>query len=128
MTTAPVIRKWDGKTITMPGIVADVPIATYHGQDICDGPSISSTGLRTLWAKSPRHFYAKWSGNPDADDEEESKEKKLGSAVHHLFLSEDGFSTRYIQRPDAIRDDDGDMTEWHSNKKVCKAWLKEQAA
>jgi hypothetical protein len=42
------IEEWNGATITSPGVYSDVPLDIYHSQEICDGPSVSSTGLRRV--------------------------------------------------------------------------------
>nr|WP_284700993.1 PD-(D/E)XK nuclease-like domain-containing protein [Rhodoplanes tepidamans] len=82
--------------------------------------------MRTLVEASPKHFFATWSGNPDAPPDEPSRAMILGSAAHHLLLGEDAFSTLYIARPDELADEWGEMKPWQGNRKVCKAWLAAQ--
>jgi len=36
--------KWDGKQITKPGLYGSIPLELYHAGNICDGPSVSSSG------------------------------------------------------------------------------------
>lgn len=93
----------------------------YHSQCTV-GPSISSSGLRTIFKRSPAHFYCDWSGNPEREPEKESEALILGRAAHHLLLGEDAFSTLFIQRPEFIAGAD-----WQGNRKVCRAWLEDQA-
>jgi len=113
--------------ITKPGIVSGIDIADYHSGGICDGPSVSSTGLRLLWrTQSPAHFWTAWRCNPKAVREPPSEAMVLGSAAHHLLLGEADFSTKFIARPDALKDEDGDLLPWHGLRKVCKAWLRDQ--
>ncbi len=38
-----IVTRYDGQPITAPGIYSGVPIDTYHGPDLCAGPSISSS-------------------------------------------------------------------------------------
>lgn len=112
----------NGEVITEPGIYSGVPMSAYHGQDICDGPSISSTGLRKLFSESPAHFYDTWSGNPDAEDQSDKAAFTLGRAAHHLILGEDDYSSLFVQRPAEIGD-----KPWQGNRTECKDWLKAQA-
>lgn len=106
--------------ISKPGIYDAIPMADYHG-DLCVGPSISSSGLRTIFTESPAHYFDKSYLNPDREDEEDKEAFVLGRAAHHLLLGEDDFSTQFIVRPEKI-----DGEPWHSNKTICKAWLKSQ--
>ena len=48
--------------ISEPGVYS-LPIEIYHGQPTV-GPSISSSGLRTIWAQSPAHYYVDSPLNP----------------------------------------------------------------
>lgn len=120
------IQQWTGAPITMPGWYDRVPIEVYHSDRITAEPSVSSSGLRTLWKKSPKHFYADWPFNPrhtEGDDDAESKAFTIGRAAHHLFLGEDNFSLQFIQRPEKIAG-----LAWHGNRTECKAFLKQMAA
>ncbi len=123
------VIKWDGEKISRPCLVSGLPIDRYHAADICDGPSISSSGLRTIFSKSPAHFWAESALNDEEDEEDEEAKKEsealiFGSAVHWLILGEDNFSAKYVMRP--ARAPDGEA--WHSNKTICKNWVKQQAA
>lgn len=108
----PVI-KWTpaiGK-ITTPGIY-DLPIEVYHS-DLCEGPSISSSGLRLIDAKSPLHYWDTSPLNPDREPEGDKPHFSLGRAVHTLILGEDGFATNYAVRPEEFPD-------WRT--KAAKEW------
>ena len=119
-----VVQRWNSGPIRMPGWYDGVPISVYHSGQITAEPSVSSSGLRTLWQKSPKHFYADWPFNPRRDeDEDESKAFVLGRAAHHLFLGEDHFGLEFILRPEKIAG-----LAWHGNRTECKAFLKAQAA
>jgi hypothetical protein len=108
----PVI-KWTpamGK-ITTPGVY-DLPIEIYHS-DCADGPSISSSGLRLIDAKSPLHYWDTSPLNPDREPEADKPYFSLGRAVHTLILGEDGFASKYVTRPEEYPD-------WRTN--AAKHW------
>src|SRR5437763_16740 len=110
--------KWDRKPIAANGIYDGVPMAGYHRQ-LCIGPSISSSGLRTIFSKSPAHYFVDSYLNPDAEEQAEKEHFVLGSAAHHLLLGEDAFSTLFIVRPDKF-------DSWRTD--ASKAWKADQEA
>src|SRR5262245_37534749 len=114
--------------LTAPGVYAGISLADYHSGGICDGPSVSSSGTRRLWAGAPSDFFAHWECNPQRVEPESTKALNFGSAAHHLLLGEDDFSTRYIARPDELPDADGKMKPWQGNRTVCREWLAAQEA
>jgi hypothetical protein len=119
ITVRPYVK---GQPITEPGIYSGVPMATYHGPNLCDAPSVSSSGLRKIW-KSPAHYWVSSPYNPDrVEDTEGSEAFKFGRAAHHLLLGEDDFSTLFVVRPDIAPDG----RDWNGNNKTCRAWLAEQ--
>lgn len=103
------IRQWsvarDGK-ITEPGLY-DIPMHDYHS-DCCDGPSISSGGLRKIWNWSPAHYWDTSYLNPDRDTSDDSgaadeaKGRRLGRAVHTLLLDPAEFERSFTTRPGAF--------------------------
>src|ERR1700680_312207 len=104
--------------ITKPGIYS-ITLERYHSGKACDGPSISSSGLRKIFLESPAHY---WDASPYNKDRQEPKEKKvfvLGRAAHHLLLGEDDFSTLYTCRPPKFKD-------WRTD--AAKDWRTEQEA
>lgn len=106
-----------GEKIFQPGCYEGVPIERYHAGDLCAGPSISSSGLRTLFKESPAHYWCTSPLNPDRIDDEENAALVLGRAAHHLLLGEDAFSTSFICRPD----------KWDSwRKDEAKEWKADQ--
>lgn len=108
--------------IKEPGIYSGVPIELYHG-DLCEGPSISSSGLRKIANESPAHYFVDSYLNPDPPEEKKTPEHFiLGRAAHHLLLGEDDFSTQFIVRPEAYAE-----KPWNSNRTDCKEWLAKQA-
>jgi len=115
--------KWDGTAITKPGIYTGVPIEKYHSQDVCDGPSISSSGLRAIVLKSPAHFYATWDGNKQREPEKPARHFIIGRAVHHLILGEPGFAKLFAVQPDDYEDEKtGEIKNWNNNAGACKRW------
>lgn len=119
MTTFKAIKSidWDGKPITKPGLYAGIPIDTYHSATICDGPSVSSSGLRTLFSESPADFYDTWPGNPNRADEEDKPHFSVGRAVHHLMLGEPFFAKQFCIQPDEWEnEEDGTISAWRKGK------------
>lgn len=102
LPTAPVevIKIKHGEIITRPGIY-DMPMGWYHS-DCCAGPSISSTGLRTIWNKSPAHYWDTSPLNKDREeegDDEESAALRIGRAAHTLLLEPLEFRRLFTTRP-----------------------------
>lgn len=107
-----------GSKIAEPGVY-DMSMADYHGQP-CDGPSISSSGLRTIWSASPAHYWLESSLNPHRIDQGERPHFSLGRAAHHLlFLGRAGFDAEFVVRPDKWKD-------WRTND--AKEWRAEMLA
>lgn len=120
--------EWDGRAITKPGLYSQVPLANYHAADICDGPSVSSSGLRKIFNESPAHFYSQWAGNPNRIDPGDKKAFVLGRAVHHLMLGEPFFAKLFCVRPTELPNyRTGEMRPWHGNNTECKEWLAARA-
>lgn len=116
---------WDGQRISAPGLYSNMSLDHYHRGDICDGPSISSTGLRMLWNRSPKHYWDKSPLNPIRDESDDDNEAFiLGRAAHHLICREPGFSQHFVVRSDKAPDG----KPWHGNNKSCQLWKKQQKA
>ncbi len=107
-------RQYEGGTITAPGIYAGIPMEVYHS-DCCDGPSVSSGGLRMLTPPNgcPLKFWDQTYLNPDRAPQEEKEHFSLGRAVHTLLLSEHGFREQFVIRPI-------EFTDWRT--KDAKTW------
>lgn len=88
----------DGETITEPGIY-DMSVAWYH-QQCCDGPSISSSGVRAI-LRSPAEYWRTSALNPNRVEEDPADNKAfiLGRAAHHLLLGEREFSRHFVVSP-----------------------------
>jgi hypothetical protein len=113
------IIKWDRKPISEPGIYSGVPMDAYHGANLCDGPSVSSSGLRKLANQSPAHYFCESPYNPERIEQKETDSLTLGRAAHHLLLGEDDFNTLYIVRPEK-------WDSWRTD--AAKGWKQDQEA
>ncbi|NTJ67573.1 hypothetical protein G6M50_06315 [Agrobacterium rhizogenes] len=111
-------KLYSGGKITEPGVWARVPMSVYHS-DCCDGPSISSSGLRELAPPDgcPIKFWDNSYLNPDRAPEEPKDHFSLGKAVHTLLLGEDGFNDQYVIRPAEYPDyRTKDAREWRDTQ------------
>lgn len=102
-----------GGKIAMPGIY-DLSMARYHS-DTCIGPSVSNSGLKTLWDDSPAHYWANSYLNPRRLEEVEDRPHfSIGRAAHHLlFLGRKGFEEEFAVRPE-------EFSDWRTKK--AKLW------
>ena len=115
--------KWDGRTITAAGIYSDMPLADYHRGDICDGPSVSSSGLRKLWNESPAHYWDTSPLNPNRADDPVPEHFITGRAAHHVVCGQAFFASEFIIRPGEYEDEKtGELKRWHNGSLVCKRW------
>jgi hypothetical protein len=104
----------------------------YHRQ-LTVGPSISSSGLRTIFHKSPRAYFRDSYLNPQRRPVKSSEAFIFGRGAHHLLLGEADFRKHFIVRPEKYPDGlDYDWLgvelrlppekPWNSNAKWCRAW------
>lgn len=106
-------RPYTGGLISAPGAYRDVPIETYH-QSCCVGPSVSSSGLRTIWAESPAHFWARSALNPKRLPQEDRPAFAVGRLAHKLLLEgREGLEQDFAIRPEEFPD-------WRT--KAAQAW------
>lgn len=102
--------------ISEPGIY-DLTMAQYHG-DVADGPSISSSGLRTIWSQSPAHYWYDSPYNPNPPEPKDRPHFSIGRAAHHLlYLGRKGFDAEFVVRP-------SEWSDWRT--KAAKEWREEQ--
>ena len=87
--------------ITTPGIYPDIAADDYHGKEICDGPSISASGLKVV-LDCPVKYWLGSPLNPDRPNEKRTKAKTLGDAAHNLLLLGEGWADRYFVVPDGF--------------------------
>ena len=87
------------QTVAGPGLYK-CSMDHYHSQDICPGPSVSSTGLRTAALKSPHAFWKTWDGNPDRyPKKDDNPSLTLGKAAHALILGDEVFDETFVYVP-----------------------------
>lgn len=89
-----------GAKITENGVYA-IPIEQHHAQP-CDGPSITSSRLRTIFEESPLDYWIRSPLNPNRLPDIEKEAWNVGRALHHLVLGESGFRKRFAIMPDEI--------------------------
>lgn len=109
---------WNGKPIKFPGIYSGIDIDFYHSANICAEPSISSTGLRKIFDKSPKHYWDQSPYNDKADDDDGTADMILGGATHHLLLGQERFDLKYVVRPETLGGE-----KWHGSRPACKQWI-----
>jgi hypothetical protein len=85
-----------GETVTEPGLYR-TPLEYYHTQ-LCDSPSISSSGLREV-LKCPQYFWRFSNLNPEAYSRATSSAMTFGSAAHALILGDEVFEDRFVISP-----------------------------
>jgi hypothetical protein len=89
----------DGDIVSQAGAFR-VSMDHYHSQNICPGPSISSSGLRKIVMESEWHFWMSWTGNPNRyPDKEPGDGLVLGKAAHCLLLGDEVFDDLFIYVP-----------------------------
>lgn len=120
------IIQWNGEPVTEPGIYAGVPLEVYHTTWTAE-PSVSTSGLKTLFWKSPAHYWDGSPYNPDREEPKDSEPKLLGRAAHHLLLGEADFRRHFVIRPDTYVGE-GKTKPWSNNANWCRAWNAQQAA
>lgn len=108
-----------GQKITEPGVY-DMPMAWYHA-DCCDGPSISSTGLRKIDLETPLHYWTESPLNPERKisdaDNVEAKHFRIGRAAHLLALEPAEFRKQIVGRPPAFDSWRTDASKkWRANE------------
>lgn len=116
MTLANPLPLPESGKITTPGVY-DLSMADYHS-DICDGPSISSSGIRTIWSQSPAHFWYDSPYNPNRPEPKERPHFSIGKAAHHLlYLGRKGFDEEFAVRPEQWSDwRTKDAKEWRAER------------
>ncbi len=105
----------DGQRITAPGIYR-IGMDWYHS-DCCPGPSISSSGLRTIEQECPAQFWAFSHLNRDAFESPPKTHFSFGRAAHTLLLGDEKFKALYAVRPSK-------WDSWRSGE--AKAWREMQ--
>lgn len=104
--------------ITEPGAYPGIDGERYHAEEICDGPSISSTGLKTIEGKSALHYWYNSPLNADRPQQEQKSHFNVGKAVHDLLLLEGLFPKNYFILPEGY---DGRVKKWFDVKEEMEA-------
>jgi hypothetical protein len=117
--------RWDGNPIAVGGCYSGISLEQYHG-DLCVGPSASSSGFRTIYHKSPAHFFSASYLNPNQVEPDDAKPDKewqvVGEAAHALLVGGVGsFRDRFTIRPEIAPDGTG--RAWNGNNLKCKEWI-----
>lgn len=73
--------------ITQPGAYTHIEAEDYHGNaNLLPGPSLSSTGAKTILRQSPYHFWFNSPMNPNPVAEESKPTLNVGKAAHDRIL------------------------------------------
>lgn len=117
------VTRWNGEPIDKPGIYSHVPIGIYHGADLCVGPSISSSGLRTVFNDCPMAYWVESPLNPARLIPEEKEAFIVGRGAHHVILGEADFAKHFTVEPATYPDSKtGEQKPWNNNATFCKDW------
>jgi hypothetical protein len=81
--------------ISAPGCYDGIPAEDYHGRELCDAPSISSSGLKTIMDRSPLHYWWNSPLNPNRPAESQKRHLSIGKAAHDILLLEARWPERY---------------------------------
>jgi hypothetical protein len=110
--------KWNGEKVGAPGMYEGIPMEAYHG-DLCVGPSLSSGGMRTMWDRSPAHYFVGSYLNPKRVVKD-NPAFAFGRAAHKLLIEgREGFDDEYAVRPP-------EFSDWRT--KAAQQWRDEQIA
>ena len=88
--------------ISTPGAYPGIAAEDYHGREICDSPSISSSGLKLINAKSLRHYWYQSPLNPNRQEREQKAHFSIGHALHDVLLLDGRFGSHYHILPDGF--------------------------
>lgn len=103
--------------ITAPGCYDGIDAEDYHGREICDAPSISSSGLKTIIDKSPLHYWWNSPLNAERPVEEQKKHLSIGKAAHDILLLAERWPERYHVLPvDFKAAATKAQAEWHAER------------
>lgn len=105
------------KLITEPGIYPDIDGEFYHRVEICDSPSISSTGLKQISRESAFHYWSRSPLNPNRPAPVQKQHFNVGKGVHDLLLLQDLFPKQYLILPEGF---DARLKRWETAKEERK--------
>lgn len=88
--------------ITEPGAYPGIDGERYHAEEICDGPSISSSGIKLITRRSPAHFWAQSPHNPRRVVRKDTRPFRIGRGLHDLLLVQGALPANYHLVPDGF--------------------------
>jgi hypothetical protein len=89
--------------ITTPGAYSNIGAEDYHrNPNLLPGPSISSSGLKTIIARSPRHYWFDSPLNPARPPEKDKPHFAIGKAAHDLLLLSERWPECYHVLPEGF--------------------------
>jgi hypothetical protein len=109
--------------IAAPGAYADIPNEQYHRDPALTWkPSISSSGLKTLLHRSPRHYWFDSPLNPDRPAEADKPHFNVGKAAHDVLLLSDRWPEAYYVLPEDFNArKTKEQADWHAERDDAKA-------
>ena len=108
--------------ITAPGAYSDIANEVYHRDpDLLPGPSISSSGLKTLLKRSPRHYWHDSPLNPNRPPEDDKPHFRVGKAAHDCLLLEGRWADAYyILQEDFNARKTKEQADWHAEAEAAR--------
>ena len=108
--------------ITAPGAYSNIGNDVYHRDpDLCSGPSISATGLKTLLNKSPRHYWFDSPLNPDRPPEKDKPHFNVGKAAHDVLLLSERWPESYFVLPEDFNPRASkEQAAWHAERDAAR--------
>jgi hypothetical protein len=91
-----------GHLISVPGAYPNVPAADYHGREICDSPSIGSSGLKLIDWTCPAKYWAQCPQNPRRVMRKDTRPFRIGRGLHDLLLVDGAVPNDYHLVPDGF--------------------------
>lgn len=89
--------------ISEPGAYPGISNEDYHrNANLLPGPSLSSSGAKTLISQSPYHFWANSPMNPARPPESEKSHFGIGKIVHDMLFLPDRLTENYHILPDGF--------------------------
>ncbi len=89
--------------ITAPGAYTHIDAEDYHrAANLLPGPSLSSSGAKTILAKSAYHFWFDSPLNPDRPPEQDKPNLNIGKAAHDRILLGERWPSQYHVLPEGF--------------------------
>jgi hypothetical protein len=115
--------KWEQDPVIKPGVYNNLPLSVYHSPQVCRGLSLSSSALRTIFIRSPAHYWCTSIYNPRRIEEPLPRHFALGRAMHHLAMGQTAFDLEFIVAPEYTEDIKGTRQLWNLRTKHAKQWV-----